>query len=113
MLKKPKYVGDLAAAVGFGAILLAVLNRELAEPVRILLVVGGDLLFLVGCGLYAKSKGCRFAWGLIVPLGFACIAACWFYMGDYQKLLKWTGIALTVVGLLALAFLPDKHRWGT
>ena len=65
-----------------------------------------------GCGLYAASKGCHFAWGLIVPIGFACIAACWFYDGDYQKLFKWAGIVLTVIGMLVLAFLPDEHRWG-
>jgi len=120
MLAIYKRKANIAAGLGFTAILVALylpdpLGATIAglSLTTVCLVSLGDVLFLLGCWWYAKSKGHHGAWGLIVPLGFALIAACWFYTGANRGLLKWTGVTLSVVGLLVLAFLPDEHRWGS
>lgn len=123
MLPGYKRVANIAAGVGFGSIAGALLVFFYVPDLlgvwigkvplaTVLLVILGDVLFVPACWCYAKSKGHRGAWGLIVPLGFALITAGWFDMGVTPRLLGWTGGTVTVVGLLVLAFLPDEHRWG-
>lgn len=117
MLAKPKIAANIASTLGFALIITGRIVRGprgsgKAGAGPVLLVVAGGFLFAVGCWNYAKSKGHCGAWGLPVPAGFGLIAATWLHTGNLQWLLLWTGIPLTVVGLLLLAFLPDKHMWG-
>jgi len=119
MLRRHKRQANVGAGLGFLAILGALLlpagfgTTVAGLPLeRLGLVALGDVLFLWGCWSYAKSKGHPGAWGLIVPVGFVLIAVCWFYTGESRAILKWLGVAFSIVGLLVLAFLPDEHRWG-
>jgi hypothetical protein len=120
MLEPEKQAANTAAFLGCIAIVAARLIgipekwlflREVLLPGA--LIVLGDFFFLLGCWYYAKAKGFRGAVGLLVPIGFALLMVCWFYVGEGRRLLIWTGAILTVAGLLILAFLPDRHRWGT
>jgi len=119
MLRRHKRNANIGAGLGFLAILGALyLPADFGTTVaglpleRLGLVAVGDVLFLWGCWSYAKSKGCAGAWGLIVPVGFALIAVCWFYTGESRAVFKWFGVAFSIAGLLVLVFLPDEHRWG-
>jgi len=119
MLRDIKRKSNIATLLGFVALVAALnLPDSLRAPVGgvpalpVALVLAGEALFAYGCWQYARSKGRPGAWGLVVPAGFALIAFCWFYVGPYQQALKWAGIAISVIGLFILAFLPDEHPWG-
>jgi hypothetical protein len=120
MLLAIKRKANIATALGLlGIIGARLLGNAPGQPaaagvpvVPLLLIAVATVLFTFGTWMYARSKGHHGAWGLLVPIGFALVAVCWFYVGAHQRLLKWAGGILAVIGLFILAFLPDEHPWG-
>jgi drug/metabolite transporter (DMT)-like permease len=119
MLQPMKKKANVGTVLGLGAILAARLTGTFEESgamnpsiVAIALIAAGTVGFVYGCWQYARSKGHSGAWGMAVPVGFVVVAVCWFYVGEYRTLLRWTGTGIAIVGLFILAFLPDEHPWG-
>jgi len=120
MLARHKRKANIGAILGFLAIVIALYITRSGEadgsrPVfpGAYLVAAGNVLFLWGCWCYAKSKGHPGALGLVVPVGFAILGTGWFYLREQWVLLACVGGAVSLLGLIILAFLPDKHPWGT
>ena len=105
-----------ALAIGAGLAMVLSLDRDVVKSWRetwpaAAPTVVGVTFFLRGCWCYAKSKGHSGLWGVPVPVGFAVIGAGWLYVGTRWLTFALIGGVISFVGLVILAFLPDKHLW--
>ena len=83
----PEFKRNTNIGVGIGIVLQIagkVLSNDGMAGIGVILLFAGGLIFIWGCGQYAKAKGYSPWFGLL-------------------------GL-LSILGLIALVFFPDKHK---